>query len=294
MPAVDRPLGFIGIGLMGGAMAETLLDNGHNLVVWNLEPENLTNVIAKGAAVGDSPKHVVEQCDIVMLCVLDTAAVESVVFGPNGVVEAASAGKILVDHSTADPIATQQMAERLRRTSGMGWVDAPVSGGPAFAKQQRLTIMAGGEAADIAVVRPLMDEFAANFTHMGPVGAGQITKTINQLICGVNYVLMAEAVSLAERSGIAAEKIPQCLRGGHADSTMLHFAYPKMVQRDFEPALALSRAMHKDLKSVLNFAGRFDLDLALVATAENRFAEYSQQGGAMKETSSIYYLYNPE
>jgi 3-hydroxyisobutyrate dehydrogenase len=290
----SAPHGFIGIGLMGGAMAEQLLVTGHKLVVWNLEPENLTKVVSMGAVAADSPKSVAEQCDIVLVCVLDTAAVESVVFGPNGIAQAAGAGKVLVDHSTTDPVATQQMAKRLRQETGMGWVDAPVSGGPAFAKERRLTIMAGGEEADIAAILPVMKEYAANFTHMGPVGAGQITKVINQAICGVSYVLMAEAASLAERSGIEASKIPECLRGGHADSTMLQFAYPKMVKRDFDPPLALSRAMLKDLKAVLSFSEQFDLELPLVSEAVHRFAEYNEQGGAMKEISSIYYLYNPD
>lgn len=105
---------------------------------------------------------------------------------------------------------------------------------------------------------------------------------------------MAEAASLAERSGIEAATIPQCLRGGHADSTMLQFAYPKMIDRDFDPPLALARAMLKDLKGVLSFAEQFDLVLPLVAEAAHRFAEYNEQGEAMREIASIYYLYNPE
>lgn len=130
------PLGFIGIGLMGGAMAEQLLATGHRLVVWNLEPENLARVLGKGAVAAENPHSVAAQCDIVLVCVLDTAAVQSAVFGPNGVAQAASVGEILVDHSTRDPVATRRMAQRLRQETGMGWVDAPVSGGPAFARER--------------------------------------------------------------------------------------------------------------------------------------------------------------
>src|SRR5919202_4490328 len=123
----------------------------------------------------------------------------------------------------------------------MRWVDAPVSGGPQAAREGSLTVMAGGEAADVEAVRPLMQDLAANFTHMGPVGAGQTTKIVNQLIVGAGYVLMAEALSLAEAAGIDAASLPQCLAGGHADSSLLRRLYPQMEARAFEPPASYAR-----------------------------------------------------
>ena len=286
-------LGFIGLGIMGTAMVERLLAQGRKVTVWNLEPERVPPLTAKGATAAASPQAVAEASDIVLVCVLDTAAVEAVVFGKDGVASAASADKILIDHSTAMPLPTAEMAKRLAAETGMRWVDAPVSGGPAFAREGRLTIMAGGDKAAFDAVLPVMRDYAANATLMGPAGAGQMTKVINQGICGVTYVLMAEVLRLAEEGGIDAARIPDCLAGGHANSTLLHFAYPKMQQRDFEPPASLTRQMYKDLHNVGEEARRLALDLPLIGAAEDRFRRHAEAGNAMRETCSVYELYNP-
>src|ERR671917_1332057 len=216
-----QKLGFIGIGLMGEAMTRNLLDRGYAVTVWNLEPERLDTVVPYGARAANSPAAVTEASDIVLMCVLHTAAVESCVFGPEGIARAARPEKLLVDLSTADPAATRDMAAKLKRDTGMGWVDAPVSGGPPAARDGTMTVMAGGSPEHIERVRPLMADMAGNFTHMGPSGAGQTTKMINQAIVGTGYVLMAEALALAERAGIDAERLPQALAGGHGGSNLL-------------------------------------------------------------------------
>lgn len=287
-------LGFIGLGLMGSAMAEMLLKAGRQVTVWNLEPERIEPLVDQGAIAAVSPAAVADASDVILVCVLDTPAVESVVFGANGIAESGTPDKLLIDHSTAGPLQTAEMARRLAASCGMSWVDAPVSGGPGFAREKRLTIMAGGAEDAFERARPLLDEYAANVTLMGPAGAGQMAKVINQGICGVSYVLMAEMLRLAELSGIDAARIPECLTGGHADSTMLHFAFPKMLARDFEPPASLSRQMLKDLRNVLEEADRLTLDLPLVSEAEQRFSRYADAGGAMRETASIYRLYNPD
>ncbi|CAN5355883.1 NAD(P)-dependent oxidoreductase [soil metagenome] len=287
----DPAIGFIGLGLMGAAIAERLLARGRRLTVWNLEPGRIPPIVARGAVAAASPRAVAEASDIVLVCVLDTAAVESVVFGKDGVAEAAGPDKILVDHSTANPEPTAAMAARLKAATGMTWVDAPISGGPGFAREGRLTVMAGGEPSAFEAVLPVVRDYAANVTLMGPPGAGQMAKVINQGICGVTYVLMAEVLRLAEESGIDAALIPDCLRGGHADSTLLHFAYPKMQKRDFEPPASLTRAMLKDLHNVAAEAGRLGLVLPLIRAAEERFALHAERGGAMRETCSVYELY---
>src|SRR5687768_10611791 len=133
-------LGFIGIGLMGEAMTRNLLDRGYQVTVWNLEPERLDTVVPHGARPAASPAAVTEASDIVLTCVLHTAAVESCVFGQEGVAKAARPEKLLIDLSTADPAATRDMAARLRRETGMGWVDAPVSGGPPAAREGAMTV----------------------------------------------------------------------------------------------------------------------------------------------------------
>jgi 3-hydroxyisobutyrate dehydrogenase len=284
-------LGFIGIGLMGEAMTRNLLDRGYAMTAWNLEPERLDTVVPHGARPAASPAAVTEASDIILMCVLHTAAVESCVFGPDGIAKAARPEKLLVDLSTADPAATREMAERLRRETGMGWVDAPVSGGPPAARDGTMTVMAGGASEDIERIRPLMADMAGNFTHMGPSGAGQTTKMINQAIVGAGYVIMAEALMLAERAGIDAARLPQCLAGGHADSSLLQRLYPQMQARDFEPPRSYARQLLKDMKAVKAFAHDLGLDLEVVEKAAEQYAAFVEQGNEMSDSASVIRLY---
>lgn len=291
----DRPkLGFIGIGLMGEAMTRRLLDRGYEVTVWNLEPERLDTVVPHGARAAASPAALTAASDIVLMCVLHTAAVEACAFGPDGIAASARSDQILVDLSTADPAATREFAARLKRDTGMGWVDAPVSGGPPAARDGTMTVMAGGGPDDIARVRPLMADMAANFTHMGPSGAGQTTKMINQAIVGTGYVVMAEALVLAERAGIDAALLPQCLAGGHADSNLLRKLYPQMQARDFEPPRSYARQLLKDMKAVKEFAHGLDLTLPVVESAAERYARYVEQGNEMADSASVVRLYDRE
>lgn len=291
----DRPkLGFVGIGLMGEAMTRRLLDRGYGVTVWNLEPERLDTVVPHGARAAASPAAVTAACDVVLMCVLHTAAIEACAFGPEGIATSARQDKILVDLSTADPAATRRLAARLKQETGMGWVDAPVSGGPPAARDGTMTVMAGGAPEDIARIRPLMADMAANFTHMGPSGAGQTTKMINQAIVGTGYVLMAEALVLAERAGIDATLLPQCLAGGHADSNLLRKLYPQMQTRDFEPPRSYARQLLKDMKAVKEFAHGLDLTLPVVESAAERYAAYVEQGNEMADSASVVRLYDRE
>ena len=290
-----RPrIGFIGIGLMGEAMTRRLLERGYAVTAWNLEPERLDTVVPHGARPAASPAAVTEASDVVLMCVLHTAAVESCAFGPEGIAKAAAPDKILVDLSTADPAATRGLAARLKRETGMAWVDAPVSGGPPAARDGTMTVMAGGAPEDIARIRPLMADMAANFTHMGPSGAGQTTKMINQAIVGTGYVLMAEALVLAERAGIDAALLPECLAGGHADSNLLRKLYPQMQQRDFEPPRSYARQLLKDMKAVKEFAHGLDLTLPVVESAAERYAAYVERGNEMADSASVVRLYDQE
>jgi 3-hydroxyisobutyrate dehydrogenase-like beta-hydroxyacid dehydrogenase len=284
-------LGFVGIGLMGEAMTRRLLDQGYQVTVWNLEPERLTTVVPHGAIAAASPAAVTRASDLVLMCVLHADAVESCVFGPNGIASAATGSQRLVDLSTADPARTRAMAERLRRETGMAWVDAPLSGGPPAARKGTMTVMAGGASEDIEAIRPLMADMAANFTHMGPSGAGQTAKLINQAIVGAGFVLMAEAVTLAAAAGIDTAKLPACLAGGMADSTLLQRIYPQMLARAFEPPTSYGSQLLKDLKAVKDFAHGLDLDLPLVELALARFANHCESGGAKRDSAAVVDFY---
>jgi 3-hydroxyisobutyrate dehydrogenase len=284
-------LGFVGLGLMGTAMTQRLLERGAHVTVWNLEPERIAAVAAHGAVPADSPAALAAVSDIVLICVLDTDAVRDVVFGPGGIAETARPGQIVVDHSTTDPAQTRAFAAELQRRCGARWVDAPCSGGPPVARRGGLTVMAGGAAEDIAAIAPVMEELAARCTHVGEVGAGQVAKTVNQAIVCASYVLMAEALALAEAGGLDAARLPECLAGGHADGEMLRQIYPQMQARAFEPPRSLARQILKDLRSVAKFAQARGLALPMVDTAARQYARHVESGAGLQDSTTLIRLY---
>lgn len=287
-----RPrLGFLGIGIMGEPMTLRLLERGWRVTAWNLTPERYARIVPAGAVPAQSPADVLAASDIVVMCVLDGPAVENCVFSERGLASCAGHGKLVIDHSTINPDTTRDIAARLFAKNGMRWVDAPVSGGPGPARDGKLTVMAGGGTQDIATARAVISDLAANFTHVGPLGAGQIAKIINQAIVGASYVLMAEALALAEAAGIDAAALPQCLSGGMADSTVLQRIYPQMHARAFYPPLSYARQLLKDMKNVKSFAHALGLDLPLVEEAVARYALYVGQGNEMADSASISRLY---
>ena len=238
---------------MGQAFTRRLCEVGYDVAGYDLAAEKIETAAGHGVKPAASAKELTEAADVVLLCVTSTDAVRAAVFGPDGVVEAGSADKLLVDHSTSIVGATKEMAAELREKTGMGWVDAPVSGGPPAAAAGTLAIMAGGSGDDIARAQPVMANLAAQFTHMGDVGAGQVTKMINQILVLNNYAVLAEALALAEAGGIDAAKIPEALGAGHAGSNMLASMYPRMVARDFAPA-GFARQILKDLDMLHDLA----------------------------------------
>jgi 3-hydroxyisobutyrate dehydrogenase len=290
--AANRPrIGFLGIGIMGEAMVRRLLDLGFPVTVWNLEPARLDTVVPHGAVAAESPAAVAAASDIVMLCVLHTAAVERCIFAEDGVAAAGRGPSLVIDFSTADPNGTRQAAAKLKSLTGAGWIDAPVSGGPQLARIGGMTVMAGGSEADFAQAKPIIEQMAGNLTLMGPVGAGQTTKIINQAIVGTGYVVMAEALMLAEAAGIDAARLPQCLAGGHADSSLLQRLYPQMQQRAFEPPSSYARQLLKDLKAVSAFAQGLGLDLKVIEQGVQRYKDYVALGHEMSDSAAIVKLY---
>ena len=290
--ATHRPrIGFIGIGIMGEAMVRRLLDLGFPVTVWNLEPARLDTVVPHGAVAAESPAAVAAACDIVMLCVLHMAAVERCIFAEDGVAAAGRGPSLVIDFSTADPDGTRQAAAKLKSLTGAGWIDAPVSGGPQLARTGGMTVMAGGSEADFAQGKPIIEQMAGNLTLMGPVGAGQTTKIINQAIVGTGYVVMAEALMLAEAAGIDAARLPQCLAGGHADSSLLQRLYPQMQQRAFEPPSSYARQLLKDLKAVSAFAQGLGLDLRVIEQGVQRYKDYVALGHEMSDSAAVVKLY---
>jgi 3-hydroxyisobutyrate dehydrogenase len=225
-------VGLIGTGTMGGPMVRQLLAAGHRTLVWNRTPGKLEALVEAGAEPARSPADLARASRLVILCVTDTAAVEAAVFGKQGVACGGAPDKILVDHSSIRPAATRAMAERLERETGMRWVDAPVSGGVPGILSRTLVVMAGGEERDVAEAEPALAAYAGRVTRMGPIGAGQTTKLINQVLVGTGFVAIAEAFRLARDAGVDAARIPACLAGGRADSRLLQEYLPHMAAGD--------------------------------------------------------------
>ena len=246
-------LGFIGLGLMGHALTAHLIESGYTVIGYDIDGAKVAAAAGHGVTPAASSAEVTQASDIILMCVISTDAVEEAVFGPGGVAEGGSAGKVLVDHSTTIVSNTKDMAARLSAACGMGWVDAPVSGGPPAARNGSLAIMAGGEDADLQKVEPVMADISGGFTHFGPVGAGQVAKMVNQILVLNNYAILAEALALAEAGGIDANKIPEALASGHAGSNMLKNMFPRMIDRDFEPQ-GYARQILKDFDMLHDLA----------------------------------------
>ena len=288
-----RPsLGFIGLGVMGAPMTRRLLGQGFRVAVWNRESERAAEVVPQGAVWAGSPAEVRAACEVVLTCVLDGDAMERVCFAADGLAAAADGAALLVDCSTVPPERTRVLAARLAAEAAVSWVDAPVSGGPPLAETGELTILAGGAAADFERARPVLEAMSANLTRMGELGAGQTAKTLNQVIVGVNYVLMAEVLRLAEAAGVDAAALPAALAGGAADSAILQRIFPQMQARDYDPPRAYARQLDKDLQALAAFCAALDVDVPLVATAIRRYAEYVGAGNAMADSAAIGRFYS--
>jgi len=224
-----------GSGMMGFAMTRRLLSAGHDVTVWNRSAGKAAALVEAGAKTATHPCDVGATAGILFMCLTDAAAVDEVVFGPDGLATAKGAGKLVVDFSSIHPDAARSIAARLKDANGMGWIDAPVSGGTPGAEQGTLAVMAGGDAADIERVRPYVLAMARRLTHMGPLGAGQTTKLCNQVIVGCAMAVLAEATRLAVNAGIDAKRLPEALAGGFADSIPLQLFVPRMVQGIHSP-----------------------------------------------------------
>lgn len=280
----DARIGLVGLGIMGVPIALRFAGAGHAVVAWNLEPERYAEVSGAGVAWAASPAAVRAASDIVFLCVLGDDAVEDCCLGRQGVATAGGAD-VLVDLSTTSPAATRAIARQLAR-AGMDWVDAPMSGGPLAAADGTLTLMIGGEAAVCDAVMPLLGVIAGNVTRMGPVGARQKTKVLNQAIVGVNYVLMAELLAMARSGGIDPALLPGALAGGMADSTILQRILPQMAAADFDPPRGRARQLDKDLKAVRDHVGELGLDLPVLLAAIERYHAFAARA-PMADSAAI-------
>lgn len=242
----------IGAGAMGGAIGTRLARTGTRLRVFDLDPAKVAVLVAEGAEAAPSAAAAAAGAGVVVLSLNSPAIVRAAVFGPDGVAAGARPGTLLIDMSSIDPEATRRLAAEAA-AAGLRWVDSPLSGGAPKALLGQLTCMAGGAATDVAEARAVLANVASNFTHMGPSGAGQTTKLINQVLCGLNFLAVAEATALAEAGGVEAARVPEALAGGRADSAILQEYMPRFAARDYRPTGRIDN-MVKDLNGAQDLA----------------------------------------
>ncbi len=256
-------VGFIGLGIMGKSMALNLISAGHDVTVWNRTASRSQEVAAAGAGVASSPRELAQGTDIVMICVSDTPDVEAVVFGSEGVAGGVHEGSLIIDHSTISPAATRDFAERIN-TLGGRWLDAPISGGSEGAKNATLSIMVGGTDTDVTRAKPYLEAMGTTITHVGPQGAGQLVKAVNQVLVVVNQLAVSEALLLAAAGGLDLEATLKAVESGAAGSWMLSNRGPQMIDRDWRPGFTID-LQQKDLRLVLEAAD--DLGVPVPGTA---------------------------
>lgn len=277
-------VGFIGLGIMGTPMAGHLRAAGHTLYVHTRSavPEEL---VAAGAVVCAAGKEVASRSDVVITMVPDTPDVAAVLFGPGGVAEGLSPGKIVVDMSSISPIETKKFAARIGEL-GCTYFDAPVSGGEVGAKAASLTIMVGGPADEFARIKPLLDAMGKNVTLVGGNGDGQTTKVANQIIVALTIEAVGEALLFASKAGADPAKVRAALMGGFAASRVLEVHGERMIQRNFKPGFRI--ALHqKDLNLALAGARALGLSLPNTATAQELFNACTAHGGAAWDHSAM-------
>lgn len=242
-------IGFIGLGLMGLPMAQNLLQAGYPLVAHNRSPQPLATLAKAGATLADSPQAVAQQCDVVITCLPDGPDVEAVVLTDNGLLAGANPGLLLIDMSTIAATTSRQIYATLA-AHGVAALDAPVSGGDIGARAGTLSIMVGGDRAAYERALPILQVLGQNIIHMGATGSGQVTKACNQIVVALTVQAVAEALTLAQKSGVDPAKVRTALLGGFAQSRVLEVHGQRMIDRSFSPGFRLN--LHrKDLNIAL-------------------------------------------
>ena len=278
------------MGLMGSRMTARLLGAGYEVWVWNRSPNKCLPLVAQGATLAADLATIAQQSDIIMLCLSDTAAVESAIFGEQGLANHLKNGQLVVDFSSITPDATRLFAQRLR-AQDIYWLDCPVSGGVMGAEKGTLILMAGGESQQIERFKPIAQHLGQKLTHMGDVGTGQITKICNQMIVASNAVLIAETVALAAKAGVDATQLAPALAGGFADSLPLQILAPRMASNTFEPVQLKVQTLLKDLDNAVALAKENTSSTPISALASQLLRLHAATGASLEDLSSVVRLF---
>lgn len=278
-------IAFLGLGTMGLPMARNLLAAGFELTVHNRTRSREQSLVSLGATPAVSPQAAAIAADVVITCVSDTPDVEAVLLGEHGVIAGAKPGTIVVDMSTISPGATRQIAQRLAQRQ-IHMLDAPVSGGSEGAQKAQLSIMVGGAAADLERVLPVLQALGKTITHVGPIGAGQLTKAINQIIVAGTYWSLAEGVALGLKAGLAMDQVIQAIAGGAAGSWAINHRSDNMINNEYPLGFRV-RFHQKDLKIALETARELGVPLPVAALVDQAESGLIARGFGDEDVSAI-------
>jgi 2-hydroxy-3-oxopropionate reductase len=281
-------VGFVGLGIMGGAMAGNILEAGHEIVVHNRTRTKAEQLIAYGVRVADSPRELAEVSDIIITMLPGPPEVEEVVSGEGGLLEGTAEGSLIVDMSTSSPILAQQLAHTARER-GVRMLDGPVSGGDIGARDGTLSIMVGGEDEDFERARPLFEVMGETVVHVGGAGAGQVVKACNQIVVALVIEAVAEALVLGSKYGVAPDRVVEVLSGGLAANKVLDVKGEKFLSRDFTPGGKVEYH-RKDLGIALAAGREYGVTLPVTALVEQMFGVLEAKGRGGWDHSALLTL----
>jgi 3-hydroxyisobutyrate dehydrogenase len=281
----DRSIAFLGLGTMGAAMAANLARAGFEVTVWNRTRGRAPELDELGVRRAATPSEASSAADVAVVCVSDTPDVESVLFGPDGAADGLRSGSLVIDCSTISPSATRDFSERLGG-AGVSLVDAPVSGGSEGAQKATLTIFCGGDESAVERARPILEALGKTITHVGPSGAGQAVKAVNQVILAGTYVGVAEGLVLAMKAGLDGDQVVAALGGGAAQSWVLANRSGRMLANDYP--LGFKVALHrKDLGIALDLARELGAELPVAEMTAEMETDLIGRGRAEDDMSAV-------
>jgi 2-hydroxy-3-oxopropionate reductase len=282
----QQRIGFIGLGVMGKPMARNLIAAGHALVVYSRTRASVDEFAGEtGAHAANSPREVAEQADVTILMLPDSPQVREVLDGDDGLLAGAREGSLVIDMSTISPVVTREIAAECGER-GVGWVDAPVSGGDVGAREGTLSIMAGGSEEDYARARPLFEALGKTIVHVGPVGSGQVVKACNQVVVALTMEAVSEALVLGSKAGVDPATIIEVLSGGLAANKVMEVRGHNFLEHDFTPGFRID-LHHKDLGIALATGREYGVALPNTAAVDQMLQALRSNGRGDRDHSAL-------
>ncbi|MEA2346538.1 MAG: 3-hydroxyisobutyrate dehydrogenase [Thermoleophilaceae bacterium] len=285
-PVGPERVAFLGLGIMGSRMAANLCRSGFEVVAWNRTPERAQELAeAHGAQVAATPAEASSRAEVTITMVVDGPQVEAVLLGPDGAAEGMAPGHLTIDMSTIAPESARGIASRLQERE-IGFIDAPVTGSRPKAEDGTLTIIAGGEEADIERARPLFESMGEVLVHVGPVGHGQTAKLLNNTLAAINTAGVAQAIATARRLGLDPERLLEVVAAGSGNSTALALKGRPMLDHDFDPLFKVEH-MLKDVRHCLDTAAQADVPFTLADAAKPLYERAAAAGPEGRDFAAI-------